>query len=821
MSQASEIQMLELKLAALDPGADALVRIDLLNELAWELSDTDSKRALSLSQRACELANDPPVGQAPYQTGIAYSLRTQGYVHARLGDNALGLSQLLQAQDLFEVLGYGDGLADVLDGIAGIYYHLNHFPEFLNYMHRQLEVAQRIDDKCRIANANNNLGAIYNSTGDTNRAIEMLLQNLQLATAPGYERIESLALLNLAETYLQTDNTERALDVIERGLAVVQNAGFDIFEIFAHSIAGRIYLRLDRVEEALRALHSAHTLSRTVGSKYNEAQSLLYLGQAHAELGQADLALEYLQACVAIAATINAAWELQDAHRQAAQIYERQGDLGNALEHLKAYHAMKERAFDEKADQRLKVLQVVHDTETAKKEALIAQLRTQQLENEIWERKQTESALQAVQARLEQEVDLRTAELRETVALLQKEIEVRERAELEIQEIVATLEQRVAARTDELATFFDLTLLAGQEETLESVFEQALPRIMEVTRSRAICIHLFDEERKGLRIAGELNFPQGVAPPQHIAQWDVDFDRWLRLPNDPLVTMRLAETTLIPEELRFHTYQTCLGAQIKIGSRVEGLLSCYRFTSRGFGVDEIALVTAVAEQLGMILETKRLRIQAGEIAVLEERQRLARDLHDSVSQTLYSLSLFSRAAREAAEDGDTIRLNHSLRELERNTLHALREMRLLLYELRPADLEQEGLARAITLRMNSVERRVGLELDVRWPELPPMPPKYEAELYHIIVEVLNNVVKHASAHRLSVHLEQAAGVLHLCIADDGRGFEVAAVKAKGGLGLRNVEERVLRLRGQLSITSGPGAGTQIEANIPFPMEVRR
>ena len=81
--------------------------------------------------------------------------------------------------------------------------------------------------------------------------------------------------------------------------------------------------------------------------------------------------------------------------------------------------------------------------------------------------------------------------------------------------------------------------------------------------------------------------------------------------------------------------------QIRISQRIEGVLSCFRFTDRGFGVDEVALVTALAEQMGMMSEIHHLRLNAEAMAVLEERQRLARDLHDSVTQYLYSLSLFS------------------------------------------------------------------------------------------------------------------------------------------------------------------------------------
>ena len=153
-------------------------------------------------------------------------------------------------------------------------------------------------------------------------------------------------------------------------------------------------------------------------------------------------------------------------------------------------------------------------------------------------------------------------------------------------------------------------------------------------------------------------------------------------------------------------------------------------------------------------------------------------------------------AREAAEDGDADRLKRSLTELERNTLHALREMRLLLYELRPADLEQEGLIRAIELRLNAVERRANLQLDVRLDELAGLSPSQEVELYHIVVEALNNVVKHAAATRVALHLTQADGHVRLRIVDDGQGFDPA--QTRGGMGLRNIRERVARLDGQLT-----------------------
>ena len=373
------------------------------------------------------------------------------------------------------------------------------------------------------------------------------------------------------------------------------------------------------------------------------------------------------------------------------------------------------------------------------------------------QRWQAELGLRSLNDRLERQVSARTAELSDTVMLLKQEIAERERAEAEIQQMVGTLEQRVADRTEELTAFLDLVLLAGQAVSLDDIVDQALSRIIEVTRSRALCVHLVDADGATLRLAAQQGLSAREAARLQSVRLRPAFRRWLQQPNDPLVSTDLSKIVLLPSALRLPGFHTYLGAQIRIGQQIAGLLSYFRPGDEGFGVDEVALGTALAEQMGLVLETDRLRANAEAMAVMEERQRLARDLHDSVTQSLYSLSLFSRAAREAAEDDDADRLQRNLTEVERNTLHTLREMRLLLYELRPADLEQEGLVRAIELRLNAVERRANLQLDARLDELTGLSPSQEAELYHIVVEALNNVVKHAAATRVALHLTQAGG----------------------------------------------------------------
>ncbi len=816
MTAGTPIDQLEQQLAESQANGDVARQIASLNALAWALSDIDLQRAYALGEAAYALASAPANGAPPDQLALAYSLRTQGYINQRLGEYPRGLAQLLQAQDIFEPRQVFDGLADVLDGIAGIYYQIGDFPEALRLILQQLAAAQRSGDQRRSANAYNNLAVVYQEMGEAGRGFETHQHNLQLAVEIDYPRMEFLACVNLAEYYLATGDYDQALQHAQRALRVSQASGFELFEVHALDFVGQSYLKRGQTEQAIASLEQALTMTRWLEAKVTEAQVLQTLAEVYRETRQIDRALDYLKQSVSVAEAVDERVVLANVHRLLSQVYEQQGDLALALAHLKQHNSIRERILGEKSDMRLRVLQVAHDTETARKETEILQLKTQQLEQEISDQRKAEQVLQAARDDLEWQVRVRTAELSDTVKQLQQEITERERAEAETQQVLQTLEQRLINRTEVLTAFFDLILLAGQAVNMTDIVEQALPRIIEVTRSDAICLHLFDVDHTSLRLIAQYNLPpENQMRLRFVRPWP-EFQRWLQQPGDPLASTILPGTMLLPPELRDPTFQTHLATQIRIGRRVEGVLSYFRMTDQGYGVDEIALSAALAEQIGLVLEIEHLREKAEAIAVLEERQRLARDLHDSVTQSLYSLSLFSHAAREAAEDNDPVRLQRSLVELERNTLHTLREMRLLLYELRPADLQQEGLKQALELRLNAVERRANLQLDVQLAEVVGLSSDQEVELYHIVVEALNNVIKHAAASRVALHLTQADGSLRLRLADDGQGFDPAQVK--GGMGLNNIRERVTRLGGQLTIRREPNGGTCLEVLIPDRVE---
>jgi signal transduction histidine kinase len=204
--------------------------------------------------------------------------------------------------------------------------------------------------------------------------------------------------------------------------------------------------------------------------------------------------------------------------------------------------------------------------------------------------------------------------------------------------------------------------------------------------------------------------------------------------------------------------------------------------------------------------------QVEQMAAAEERTRLARDLHDSVSQTIFSMTLTAQAARILL-DRDPGRVAGQLDHLQALARNALAEMRSLIQHLRPDSLVQEGLLAC--LRQHILERKMqdGLAVELNVSGDRRLPAAVEEGLFRVVQEALNNVVKHAGVDAASVTLRLDQDPISLCIEDHGLGFDPAAQNAASSgndhLGLSGMSERVRALGGRLEIDSVPGKGTRV------------
>jgi two-component system nitrate/nitrite sensor histidine kinase NarX len=376
-----------------------------------------------------------------------------------------------------------------------------------------------------------------------------------------------------------------------------------------------------------------------------------------------------------------------------------------------------------------------------------------------------------------------------------------------------TLEQRIADRTRELSAFSDLTMLSAEQDNLENILEPALSRVMETTGCHAIALHLLNPEDGTLELFAERGIDSAaLAGLQKIALPPAIAERFSQA-ETPIITSIPAVHNDCPEAFLLPGQWTYAGCPVTAGGEALGWLSCYHQNTVAINTSETSFLLAVARQMGIMVENHRLRQRIGQMAIVEERQRLARDLHDSVTQLLYSTTLFARAGKDALADNDAARLKSNLNQVQATSMQAFREMRSLLYELQPPALEGSELAGVLADRFDSVERRLGICVNYQADASFTVRGALERELYYVITEALNNSLRHAEASQLDVNLARNNGHLAIRIADNGRGF-VQQPDAQG-MGLKNMHQRITALGGTLDLQTGLNQGTTLQIEVPF------
>jgi PAS domain S-box-containing protein len=251
-----------------------------------------------------------------------------------------------------------------------------------------------------------------------------------------------------------------------------------------------------------------------------------------------------------------------------------------------------------------------------------------------------------------------------------------------------------------------------------------------------------------------------------------------------------------------------LDVPIRVGGEVFGVFGVNYCRPRSFGEAEERLLEALAERAALAIENAREFEDAQYAATLHERQRLARELHDAVTQTLFAAGLNAQALPQLWQS-DPVEGERCLAELQRLTWGALAEMRTLLLELRPAALTEIDLRDL--LRQLSQAARAGapaLEVTVITDGEPKLPPDVQVALYRVAQEALNNIVKHADARTAQVQLRGRSHRVELQVIDDGRGYDPAAIPP-GHLGVSIMRERVDAIGARLVIRSRRGRGTSV------------
>jgi signal transduction histidine kinase len=359
-----------------------------------------------------------------------------------------------------------------------------------------------------------------------------------------------------------------------------------------------------------------------------------------------------------------------------------------------------------------------------------------------------------------------------------------------------------------LRQVYEITAIANEYQQLDQMLNRILEISLSVTHGLAGFIHLMDESEQNLRLAACVGLPPDSLVPGAFGE------AWLRAAggDQPVVWEGAEKDMKVEPAGRW----VAIGLPVKNKGRKLGTL-CILFKSPWVVSDETEhLLAAIADHVGIAVESTRLLEQVGKSAVMLERQRLARELHDSVTQSLFGAVLLAKAGIHSINQADYTEARHALSRVDEVAQQALKEMRLLIYELRPLDLQTTGLHDAISQRLATVENRVDIQTGLEYDAQVEIGGETAVGLYRIVQEALNNVLKHAHATRVSVAVTADREWIRLRVEDNGVGFDMDGAAKKGGLGIAGMRERTDNLRGQLSIDSQPGGGTRLLVECPTP-----
>lgn len=391
----------------------------------------------------------------------------------------------------------------------------------------------------------------------------------------------------------------------------------------------------------------------------------------------------------------------------------------------------------------------------------------------------------------------------------------------------ADLEERVAARTAELSNMrdaladhvanlsrhlsvlYEVILLGNQAPDMAVVRDQALATVMAALHADAGFVMQWD----ALAGQSQVMAVKGIVPASAAGLCALPVE-WLFGESVPHTILDLQQPD-VPSALRLPQMVACLTSSVQRQGEPQAAIGIFWQRPPGLSVEAIALFRGLVDQLAILAENARLRQIQNESLVQAERGRLARELHDSVTQALYALALSADTTANAVRAGRSGDLEGRLGRIAAAARQALREMRLLLYELRLAGPQRPPLAEALRLRLDAVESRAGIAVQLEIDPDLHLPPAFEQHFYWVAMEALNNALKHAAAARVAVTLAQQPDAITLTIADDGCGL-APEQRANGGMGVRSMQERAAQLGGSLTLTHSPLGGVEVSLHVPLP-----
>jgi two-component system NarL family sensor kinase len=376
--------------------------------------------------------------------------------------------------------------------------------------------------------------------------------------------------------------------------------------------------------------------------------------------------------------------------------------------------------------------------------------------------------------------------------------------------------EKLQRRNRELSILNIIAQAMNQEVDLTRALDAALTHVAELFDLQTSWIYLLDNESKPYLAAAQ-NLPPALADhPRRMGGecdclWMYEYDELGKPEN--ITCSRLENLVVGTAGLRQH-------ASIPLGARGKqlGVLNVASTDWGDLRDEDLQLLYLVGDLLGIAIERARLFAKGAELGAIEERNRLAREIHDTLAQGLTAIALQLETADALLESGTpTERVRGAISQALQLTRANLEEARRSVLDLRAAPLEGRPLPDALEALVKEWAARRKVQIDFEVVGSPrPLPVRIEIGLYRILQEALTNIGRHAYAHAVSIQLQMMLDQVRLLIDDDGRGFDPAQV-GESSFGLVGMNERAKLLGGSLEVCSSQGEGTQLEVIIPVEL----
>jgi len=398
---------------------------------------------------------------------------------------------------------------------------------------------------------------------------------------------------------------------------------------------------------------------------------------------------------------------------------------------------------------------------------------------------------------------------------------------VQLRDLINTLEKRVAERTYDLqlanealnqrALQMETSAQVGREITSILNLDVLLARVVDLIQDSFgyyhVQVFLLDKDASLLVLRA--NSGGGNPKYRQISLDQSSINSRAALSGKPVMVNDVSQEVYFLYDEQLPDTRSELAIPLRLGEQVIGTLDVHAAVAGAFTEQDVLVIQGLGDQIVVAIENARLYDQSRELAISGERTRLARELHDSVIQSLYSLVLLTEGWRRQLHAGGSAVGEDYLSKIGAIAQDSLKEMRMLIYELRPPKLQQEGLVGALRNRLDVVENKVGIEGRVVMEDFIELPAYIEDGLYWIAQEALNNAMKHANASREIVNIRVDDGNVILEVTDNGIGFEVETAEKSGGMGLSNMNDRARRMGGSFLISSEHGEGTVVKVIVPL------